>query len=113
MIKPAWVTHKQLRRARCDPVRKTIVVFLCGLNLPAHDEEHDEDNGHLLRLSTYVRERTQDISEELRERMRLHITLRVDQRCEVGIQRSDKRDKRHTFSCATLAILQEIKEDHI
>lgn len=45
--------------------------------------------------------------------MGFHIALRVDQRCEVGIQRSDKRDKRHSFCRATLAILQEIKEDYI
>ena len=54
MIEPQWMTREQLRRPRCDPVRKPVIVLLRGLNLPAHDEEHDEDDGDLLGFTADV-----------------------------------------------------------
>lgn len=65
MVEPTRVADEKLRRPWRDPMRKPVVVLLRGLDLPAHDEEHDKDDGNLLRLATDVGKRAQDIREEL------------------------------------------------
>ena len=46
-------------------MRQTIVVLLCRLNLPAHNQVHNEDNSNLLRHATNIRESAKNICENL------------------------------------------------
>jgi len=48
VINPQRMGSKQLRRTWRGPVRQPIIVLLGRLNLPAHDQEHDEDYSDLL-----------------------------------------------------------------
>ena len=54
MIDPQCMRGKQLRWTWGYPMWQSVVVFLCWLNLPAHDQEHDEHDSHLLRAPTDV-----------------------------------------------------------
>ena len=40
MVYPGGMRGEKLAGAWCDPVRETVVGFLGGANLPAHDYEH-------------------------------------------------------------------------
>lgn len=77
MIDPQRMRGKQLRRAWGYPMRQSVVVFLCWLNLPAHDQEHDEHDSHLLRAPANVWKCAQDVREELGQRMRLNSAVGV------------------------------------
>jgi hypothetical protein len=94
-------------------VRQSIIILLRRLNLPAHDEEHDEDNGDLFRLAADIGEGAQNVGEELRQRMRLDVALGVDQRSEVGIRWANERFERDAFGCARVAVLQEVEHNDI
>lgn len=94
-------------------MRQPIVVLLGGLDLPTHDQKHDEDNGHLLRLAADVWKGPQDIGEDLRQWMCLNLALRVDERSEVRIQWSNECSDRDTLRSTRLSFLQEVEEDDI
>jgi hypothetical protein len=91
-------------------MRQPVIVLLGGLNLPPHDQEHDEDYRNLLRQPAYIRKRAQDIREELRQRVRLHNSVSIGQGREVGIVWPDQRLHRDAFHRAVLPVLQEVQQ---
>lgn len=113
MVDPQGVGSEQLRRPRGGPVRQAVIILLRGLNLPAHDQEHDEDDGHLLGLGTDVGEGAKDVGKELGQRVRLNDTIGIGQRGEVGVVRPYQRLHGHALGRAVLAVLQEVEQDDV
>jgi hypothetical protein len=113
MVDPTRVRDKELRCAWCDPVWQAVVVLLCRLNLPAHDQEHDEDYGYLLRLAANVRKCPQNVGKELRQRMRLYAALGVHKGGEVWVQRAHERFDGQSLCGAVLAVLQKLEHDYV
>ena len=85
MVEPARMRSEQLASTRRHPVWQPVVILLRGLDLPAHDEKHDIYNGYLLRPAADVWERSQDISEQFRQGVRLDDAIRVDEGGEVRV----------------------------
>ena len=92
---------------------QAVIVLLRRLNLPAHNQEHDEDDGHLLGLGADVGEGAKDVGKELGQRVRLDDTIGIGQRGEVGVVRPDQRLHGHALGRAILAVLQEVEQDDI
>lgn len=113
MIDPQGMGSEELGGPRGHPVGQAVVVLLCGLNLPAHDEEHDEDNGHLLGAAADVGKGAQDVCEELGQRVRLDGAVGIGQRGEVGIVWPNERLDGHALGRTVLAVLQKVEQDDV
>lgn len=92
-------------------MREAIVIFLRGLDLPAHEEVHDEDYGDLFGDTTDVGEGAQDVGEEHGQWVGFDYAVREDERSKVGIMWADERLYGHALGGTTLTVLEEFQED--
>ena len=64
MVDPDGVRGEELARARGHPFGETVVGFLRGRDLPAHDEEHDVQYRDALGQFREIGERGEDVGED-------------------------------------------------
>lgn len=108
MVDPGRVRDEELRGARGHPFGEAVVVFLGGRDLPAHDQEHDVQDGDLLGQGGEVREGPDDVGEDFAERVREVAALGVQERGYGGVGWADEVLRGDAFGGAALALGEEV-----
>ncbi len=89
VVDPDRVRGEELTGARGHPVGEAVVGLLREGDFPAHDEEHDVEDGDLFGEGAEVWEGAKDVGEDFAEGMRVDAAFGVEERRDGGIGGSD------------------------
>ena len=113
MIDPGRVRREQLAGARRHPVRQAVVGFLGEGDFPAHDEEHDVEDGDLLGQGAEVGEGAKDVGEDFAERVGVDAAFRIEKGGDGGVGGANEFLRRDAFGGASLLFREKIEEEAI
>lgn len=108
MVDPGRVLGEELGGPGPRPLGQAVVVFLRGGDLPAHDEEHDIEDGDALREGREVGEGGEDVGEDFGERVGVFAVGRVKEGEHAGVARADDFVGREAVGGALAALVEEV-----
>lgn len=113
IVHPCGMRVEELGCTRRHPFGEPVVVLLRGVDLPAHEDEHDVEHGDLLGEGGDIREGAQDVGEDFGDRVRVDASLRVEEGRNAGVGWADEALFRDALGCFALAVVEEIEEDGV
>lgn len=113
MVHPRRVRGEELRGAGRHPVGESVVVLLRWRNLPAHDEEHDVEDRHLLGQGGEVGEFAENVGKDFGQRMSVHASFGVEEGGDAGIGWADEIRWRFALGGSGLTFGEEVEEDTV
>lgn len=103
--------REDLRGTGGHPVGETVVVVAGGRDLPAGEEEHDEQDGDLFGQAVEVREGVEHVGEDFGERVRG--VVRVEEGAEGGVGGADEGRGRGAGTGVLGARGEEVEEEAV
>lgn len=113
MVDPRRMGPFQLAGDPAHPFRQAAVVFGRGMDLPAHNEEHDVQDRHALGKGGNKGEAGEDVGKDFGEGVGEAGDGRVEQGRDGGVARTDDLRGREAFGGALAAFREEVEEEGV
>lgn len=113
MIDPGGVGGEELGGPRREPGGQPVVVLLRGGDLPAHEQEHDVEEGDFFGERGEIGKGGEDVGEYFGEGVRVDAAGGVKEGGDAGVEGPDKLGDRDAVGGKLLAFVEEVEEETV
>ena len=113
MVHPGRMQSEQLTRTGGNPFWQSFIIFARGGDLPAHDEEHDVEDGDLFGEGGEIGEFGEDVREDFAEGVGVDAGGGVEEGRDGGVGGADEVGGGGAFGGAGAAVGEEVEEDYV